>query len=156
MPFSEFGIDAGCADLAQIPVRIAVSVQPSVGSDQLWHLVRQRQRTVRIVNYPLPNLRMLLCENQELVETPNQSRHAQQRPGLVHRHHRADGQPVTANLSASDRLPLQGVSAVVATAGIQSGHPLAGGGEIVADLRRFGATKRDFDRIKPITVGVGT
>src|ERR1700756_2242921 len=112
---------------------------------------------MRMIDDPLSNPAMPLCESQEVVEMTDRGRYAQERPGLFERRHcRADGQPVTADLSAADRLPLERVSAVVATARIERSHPATGGGDVVADLGRVRATKWHFDRIEGIAVGVGT
>lgn len=47
MPFSELGVYAGRTDLAEVSVRLAVAVEPRVGSDQLRHLGGQFERAKR-------------------------------------------------------------------------------------------------------------
>jgi hypothetical protein len=83
VPLGELGVNAGCTDLAQIPIRLTVTVEPNVSSDQPRHLGGQIERAERMVDDPLPNLRMLVRESQELVETMDQGRYAHERRGLL-------------------------------------------------------------------------
>jgi hypothetical protein len=52
-------------------MRLTVTVEPNVSRDHLRHLVPQFKRPKRMVDDPLPNPRMLMCQHEELIETTN-------------------------------------------------------------------------------------
>ncbi len=112
---------------------------------------------MRMVDDPLSNPRMLLCENQQFVEPAKRRSDTQESAGLPHRGHDCPyRQLVPADLSAADRLPLQRVSTIVAAAGVEGRYPSARSAKVITHLRRSRATKWHFDLIEVITVGMGT
>src|SRR5690606_12004847 len=102
-----------------------------------------------VVNDPGPNGWLPPDHVQDLVEPSHRLAHPEQGPRLLHRgDDRARGEHVPADVTATDCLPAQRVSAVVSASGVEDGHPAPDRLQIVADLGRPRSTNGDLDGLE--------
>ena len=77
MPFGKLGVDTWSADLAQIPARLTIAVQPDVGGQQVRHFGLNGERVVRVLNDPGADRGMGAGKHEQLIESTHRTRNLQ-------------------------------------------------------------------------------
>jgi hypothetical protein len=116
----------------------------------------QLDGSMGVCRRPLAHFRMTVSGGENFVKPANGFADTEQRPRLVERGHDcAGGEFVPADVATPNGLPLERVPAVVATARVEEGNPVADCTEVVTDLGWLGASYWDVEDVERFVQGVG-